>query len=76
MAHSRSFLAAVGADATDVISSHEIGKFAVAAAPGLVVAAMTCAVDKISGAYFNPAVTIGFTVTGQLKLRELPLYIS
>ena len=36
---------------------------------------MTYAVDKISGAYFNPAITIGFTVTGHLKLQELPLYI-
>jgi MIP family channel proteins len=67
--------AAVGSDAADVISNHEIGKFAIAVAPGLVVAAMTYAVDKISGAYFNPAITIGFTITGHLKLRELPLYI-
>ena len=36
---------------------------------------MTYAVDKISGAYFNPAITIGFTVTGHLKPQELPLYI-
>ena len=67
--------AAVGSDAADVISGHEIGKFAIAAAPGLVVAAMTYAVDKISGAYFNPAITIRFTATGHLKLQELPLYI-
>jgi glycerol uptake facilitator-like aquaporin len=31
--------AAVGSDAADVVSGHEVGKFAVAAAPGLVVAA-------------------------------------
>ena len=30
-----------------VISGHEIGKFAIAAAPGLVVAAMTYALDKM-----------------------------
>jgi aquaporin Z len=67
--------AAVGSDAADVISGHEIGKFAVAAAPGFVVAAMIYALDKISGAYFNPAIAIGFAVTGHLKLRDLPLYI-
>jgi aquaporin Z len=67
--------AAVGSDAADIVSGHEIGKFAVAAAPGLAVAAMTYAVDKISGAYFNPAITIGFAVTGHLKFRDLPLYI-
>ena len=33
--------AAVGSDAADIVSGHEIGKFAVAAAPGLAVAAMT-----------------------------------
>ena len=67
--------AAVGSDAADIVSGHEIGKFAVAAAPGLAVAAMTYAVDKISGAYFNPAITIGFAVTGHLKFGDLPLYI-
>ena len=36
---------------------------------------MTYAVDKISGAYFNPVTTIGFVVTGHLKLRDLPFYI-
>ena len=46
----------------------KIGKFAIAAAPGLVVAAMTCAVDKISGAYFNPAITTGFVMTGHIEL--------
>jgi MIP family channel proteins len=67
--------AAVGSDAADIASGYEIGKFAIAAAPGLVVTAMTYAVDKICGAYFNPAVTIGFALTGHLKLRDLPLYI-
>jgi aquaporin Z len=56
--------AAVGADATNIVSDHEIGIFAVAAAPGLAVVAMTYAVDKISGAYFNPDTTIGFVATG------------
>jgi len=67
--------AAVGADAANIVSDHEIGMLAVAAAPGLVVVAMIYAVEKISGAYFNPAITIGFVVTGHLKLRDLPFYI-
>ena len=40
--------AAVGSDVADVISGHEIGKFAIAAAPGLVVAATTYALDKMA----------------------------
>jgi MIP family channel proteins len=36
---------------------------------------MIYAVDKVSGAYFNPAVSIGFTITGHLKLKDLPPYI-
>jgi len=46
----------------------KIGKFAIAAALGLVVAAMTCAVDEISGPYFNPAITTGFAMTGHIEL--------
>jgi MIP family channel proteins len=67
--------AAIGSDVADIVSGHEIGKFAVAAAPGLAVAAMTYAVDKVSGAYFNPAVTIGFALTGHIRFRDLPLYV-
>jgi aquaporin Z len=37
--------------------------------------AMIYSLDKISGAYFNPAISLGFTITKHLKLKDLPLYI-
>jgi aquaporin Z len=67
--------AAVGSDISDSIGGHDLGKFAVAAVPGLIIMAMIYGLDKISGAYFNPAISIGFTITRHLKSKELPLYI-
>jgi aquaporin Z len=67
--------AAAGSDISDALGGHALGKFAVAAVPGLVIMAMIYGLDKISGAYFNPAVSIGFTITRHLKSKELPLYI-
>jgi MIP family channel proteins len=68
--------AAAGADVADAVGGHELGRFAVAAAPGFAVAAMIYATDKISGAYFNPATSIGFVLTGHLKLKDLPFYVA
>ena len=45
------------------------------ASPGLIIMAMIYGLDKISGAYFNPAISTGFTISKHLKLRDLPLYI-
>lgn len=67
--------AAAGADVADVVSGHELGKLAVVAAPALALTAMIYSVDKISGAYFNPAVSIGFVLTGHLRKKDLPFYI-
>lgn len=41
---------------------------------GLVVAAMIYALGHISGAHFNPAVTLAFTAVKRFSHRELPLY--
>ena len=68
--------AAAGADVADAVGGHELGKLAVAAAPGLVLTAIIYATDKISGAYFNPAVSIGFAITRHLKARDLPFYVA
>ncbi|AIF82752.1 permease, glycerol uptake facilitator [Candidatus Nitrososphaera evergladensis SR1] len=68
--------AAAGASVADTLSGHELGALAVVAAPGLAIAAMIYAVDKISGAYFNPAISIGFALTGHLRKRDLPFYIA
>jgi MIP family channel proteins len=67
--------AASGSDISNVLGGHVLGKFAVAAVPGLIIMAMIYGLDKISGAYFNPAISIGFTITRHLKSKDLPLYI-
>jgi aquaporin Z len=69
---------AVGADVVDAATTtggHELGKLAVVAAPGFVLTALIYATDKISGAYFNPAISIGLVLSGHLKVRDLPFYI-
>jgi aquaporin NIP len=41
---------------------------------GLTVTVMIAAVGHISGAHFNPAVTVAFAVIGRFKWREAPVY--
>jgi aquaporin Z len=66
---------AAGSSIADALAGHSIGRLAVAVAPGLVIMAMTYALDKTSGAYFNPAISIGYTLSGHLKAKDLPFYI-
>ena len=43
---------------------------------GLIVAAMIYTLGHISGAHFNPAVTIGFASTGHFSSREVAGYLA
>jgi aquaporin Z len=48
----------------------------IAFAPFAGVAAMVYAFGKISMAHFNPAVTIGFLVSGHIRKSQLPVYLG
>jgi aquaporin NIP len=48
----------------------------IAATFGLIVMCMIYTFGEISGAHFNPAVTIGFTLAGKFDKREIAPYIG
>jgi MIP family channel proteins len=51
-----------------------LGVLGIAAAHGLAIAAMFAAFAQVSGAHFNPAVTIGFWVTKRISTLDVLLY--
>jgi len=53
-----------------------IGFAGVALAFGLTVLTMAFALGPISGAHFNPAVSVGLWVGGRFPGREVPVYIA
>jgi MIP family channel proteins len=53
-----------------------LGHGGVAASFGLVILVMIAAVGHLSGAHFNPAVTIAFALTRHFAWREVPAYVA
>lgn len=69
-------LLAAGSVVIDSKTGGTLGLPFVAAAPFVGVAAMVYAFGKVSMAHFNPAVTIGFLVSGHIKKSQLPVYLG
>jgi aquaporin NIP len=71
------FLVFVGTGAIiiDGISNHSISHLGVAFAFGLVITVMIYACGHISGAHFNPAVTIAFAISGDFPLNNVIQYL-
>ncbi|MGB8170868.1 MAG: aquaporin [Chthoniobacteraceae bacterium] len=68
--------AGTGAIVIDHASSGAIGHAGVALTFGLVVLAMIYTFGDISGAHFNPAVTIAFAVARRMAWIEVPGYLG
>jgi len=57
------------------VGNNGIGWIGVALAFGLTVVTMAYAVGHISGAHFNPAITIGLWAGGRFPAAKIPVYI-
>ena len=67
--------AGTGAIVVNASSGGVIGHAGIALTFGLVVLAMIYTFGDVSGAHFNPAVTIAFAASGRFSVREVPLYL-
>ena len=64
-----------GAVVVDELNGGVVGHLGISAAFGLVVGVMILATGHLSGAHFNPAVTVAFAVIGKFSWREVPAYV-
>lgn len=67
---------ATGSVVLDAKSGGILGLPFIAAAPFIGVAASVYLFGKLSMAHFNPAVTVGFLITGHTTKAEFPVYIT
>ena len=64
-----------GSIVTDQARSGALGVMGVAAANGLVLAVMVTALMRISGAHFNPSVTLALLMTKHVDARTAGMYV-
>ena len=64
-----------GAIIIDGVSGGALGTVGIAITFGLIVMAMIAVVGEVSGAHFNPAVTIGFWLTMRFETKQVIPYI-
>ena len=65
---------AAGGDAMSRVTDHAVSEAARGVAPGLMVAALIYAIADVSGAHFNPVVTLAFTLRGLFPASWVPGY--
>jgi len=68
-------LVAAGAGMMNAEFGDPISRTAAVVAPGLMVRAMILFMGRVSGAHFNPAVSIAFALRGDFPWRRVPGYI-
>jgi aquaporin Z len=68
--------AGTGAIVINDVSHGAITHVGIALTFGLVVLALIYALGDVSGAHFNPAVTIGFWMAGRFPARSVPVYVA
>lgn len=65
-----------GAIIVDNLSNNALGHMGISFAFGIVIAVLIYACGHISGAHFNPAVTIAFSVVGKFSKHQVIPYIA
>ena len=68
-------LVAAGGPMVDKFLPGSVSHVAAVVAPGIMVMAMIMFMGKVSGAHFNPAVSIGFALRGDFPWDRVPFYL-